>query len=201
MSIGTSLFRARSSKVDLKRQENNNTDGVKETQYLCRKSRANSQRDKLAAKIEVRGSRQKKWDARPSRAQGEKSAEITLFFLYGFLDAEQHGSEPLVQPWNGVKFFHLPIPEEILAKKTTQNITVYALFFASKEKLLCWSKLVSFLSFFFFIFQLNEVVRKVRRWKSIFCLKMTDLQSQCRHPRSVLHMHLEVSRSQRRTLL
>lgn len=85
--------------MDLKRQENNNTDGVKETQYLCRKSRANSQRDKLAAKIEVRGSRQKKkWDARPSRAQGEKSAEITLFFLYSFLDAEQHGSEPLVQP-------------------------------------------------------------------------------------------------------
>lgn len=142
----------------------------------------------LKLKWEAQG--KKKWDARPSRAQGEKSAEITLFFLYGFLDAEQHGSEPLVQPWNGVKFFHLPIPEEILAKITTQNITgVCTFFFASKEKPLCWSKLVYF----------NW--RKVRKWKSIFCLKMTDLQSQCRHPRSVLHMHLEVSRSQRRTLL
>lgn len=145
----------------------------------------------LKLKWEAQG---KKKDARPSRAQGEKSTEITLFFLYGFLDAEQHGSEPLVQPWNGVKFFHLPIPEEILAKITTQNITgVCTFFFCVKGEAVMLVETSKF--------QLKEVVRKVRKWKNIFCLKMTDLQSQCRHPRSVLHMHLEVSRSQRRTLL
>lgn len=41
--------------------------------------------------------------------------------------------------------------------------------------------------------------RKVKSRKSIFCLKRMYLQSQCRHPRSVLHMHQEVSKSQTST--
>lgn len=64
--------------MDLKRQENNNTDGVKETQYLCRKSRANSQRDKLAAKIEVRGSRQKKSGMQDRQELKEKNQRRSL---------------------------------------------------------------------------------------------------------------------------
>lgn len=36
-----------------------------------------------------------------------KSAKVTLLILYGFLDTEKHGGEPLVQPRNGVKFLHL----------------------------------------------------------------------------------------------
>lgn len=84
----------------LKWQENSNADGEKETQYLYGNSRANGQKDKTAAKMEVRGSRQKKGmqDRQGLKEKKRKSAKIALFFLYGFLDAEKHGGEPLVQP-------------------------------------------------------------------------------------------------------
>lgn len=39
---------------------------------------------------------------------GRKSTEIVLFIMYGFLDAQEHGGEPLVQPGNSVIFLHLP---------------------------------------------------------------------------------------------
>lgn len=45
-----------------------------------------------------------------------KSAKVTLFVLYGFLDAEKHRGEPLVQPWDGIKFLHLGNESEILPK-------------------------------------------------------------------------------------
>lgn len=40
---------------------------------------------------------------------------------------------------------------------------------------------------------------KVKSWKGIIHLKRMYLQSQCRRPRSVLHMHREVSKSQMTT--
>lgn len=43
------------------------------------------------------------------RTQGGESAEAFFIVLYGLLDAEQHGGEPLVQTGNAVKFFHLEI--------------------------------------------------------------------------------------------
>lgn len=36
-----------------------------------------------------------------------KSAKVALIILYGFLDTQKHGGEPLVQSWNGVIFLHL----------------------------------------------------------------------------------------------
>lgn len=52
---------------------------------------------------------QKKVDAKSVAEDDQegKSAEVVLLVLDGFLDAEQHGGEPLIQPGNGVKFFHL----------------------------------------------------------------------------------------------
>lgn len=53
---------------------------------------------KIAARMEVRGSRQKEGcKSFVEDEQGEKSAEVALIVLYGFLDAEKHGGEPLVQ--------------------------------------------------------------------------------------------------------
>lgn len=97
----------------LKRQENNTADARKETQclYLRRYMRAKGQKAKMAARMEVTGSRQnegcKSVDEGLEDERGGKSAKVALLFLYGFLDAQKHGGEPLVQSGNGVVFLHL----------------------------------------------------------------------------------------------
>lgn len=83
----------------------------------------------------------KKEGCKTVKGSRRKSAEITLFFLYGFLDAQKHGSEPLVQPWNGVILFHLPFKKEILPKITLCT-HFFCYNFVSSGKLLCSSKLV-----------------------------------------------------------
>lgn len=102
--------------ADLKRQETKycrwcetNTVSVKEYKGLTGQKKS---RLLLEWRWEAQGKKNKEgckslveevW----GRAGERESAEVTLLVLYGFLDAEKHGGEPLVQPWNGVVFFHL----------------------------------------------------------------------------------------------
>lgn len=53
--------------------------------------------------MEVRGLKAKRrmhffFHEGPEDNGGQELAEVALVVLYGFLDAEQHGGEPLVQP-------------------------------------------------------------------------------------------------------
>lgn len=112
----------------LKWQENSNA--VRKKHSICTGSQGlmvKRVRLLLKWKWEAQG---KKRDARPSRAQGgkkkKKSAKIALFFLYGFLDAEKHGGEPLVQPWNGIVLLHLTNQKEILPKTNQHKTTTAA---------------------------------------------------------------------------
>lgn len=40
------------------------------------------------------------------RAEGGSLAQVFLFALYGFLDAQKHGGEPLVQAGDGIVLLH-----------------------------------------------------------------------------------------------
>lgn len=52
---------------------------------------------------------------------GRNSTEIVLFILYGFLDAQKHGGEPLVQSGNSVIVLHLPAEHRGKAQKKSQG--------------------------------------------------------------------------------
>lgn len=52
---------------------------------------------------------------------GRNSTEVVLFILYGFLDAQKHGGEPLVQPGNGVIFLHLPAEHRGKAQRKSRG--------------------------------------------------------------------------------
>lgn len=61
--------------------------------------------------------------------QGGRSTKVALVVLYGFLDAEEHGGEPLVQPGNGVKLLHLSakLRSNTMKKKIVRSVTIVLL--------------------------------------------------------------------------
>lgn len=101
----------------LKRQRNT-ADGRKETVFV--KEYKGSKHLRFEWKWEAQG--KKREASQPlkglRRSSEGKSAKVTLIVLYGFLDAEKHGGEPLVQPRDGVKFLHLRPKSNILESTT-----------------------------------------------------------------------------------
>lgn len=65
-----------------------------------------------------------------------RSAEVALVVLYGFLDAEKHGGQPLVQPRNGVVLLHLRRDTGILPKRRVAEGSGTSVYFRSRSSII-----------------------------------------------------------------